>query len=342
MPPLRQLDDVGIYRVGWIAPLFIELAVAKASLDEKHAKPKNFRRLAEDTNAYTWGSIEGHCVVIATLGANTYGTVNASKVATSMRLSLPHLRVGLLVGIGAGLDVVRRDIRLGDVVISRPEGILGGVVQYDLLRNGNGPPERVGHLAKPPAALLQALGSMLATHELGEARTSELLEAIRERRPNIGQGYAHPGQQFDRLFRADSDHVAGAPDCSNCALNETIERPFTRARADPQIHLGIIASGNRLVSNAQERELLLTQLESGCICLEMEAAGVMDTFPCLVIRGICDYADSHKNDMWQRYAAATAAAAARELLTHLEADRVENTDPIRAVITGDQPPYNPQ
>jgi nucleoside phosphorylase len=46
----------------------------------------------------------------------------------------------------------------------------------------------------------------------------------------------------------------------------------------------------------------------------MEAAGLMDTFPCLVIRGICDYADSHKNGKWQPYAAATAAAYAKELL----------------------------
>jgi hypothetical protein len=46
----------------------------------------------------------------------------------------------------------------------------------------------------------------------------------------------------------------------------------------------------------------------------MEAAGVMNTFPCLVIRGICDYADSYKNKLWQQYAAATAAAYAKLLL----------------------------
>ena len=46
----------------------------------------------------------------------------------------------------------------------------------------------------------------------------------------------------------------------------------------------------------------------------MEAAGLMDTFPCVVIRGVCDYADSHKNKRWQRYAAATAACYCKELL----------------------------
>lgn len=46
----------------------------------------------------------------------------------------------------------------------------------------------------------------------------------------------------------------------------------------------------------------------------MEAAGLMNNFPCFVIRGICDYADSHKNKRWQAYAAVTAAVYAKEIL----------------------------
>ena len=53
----------------------------------------------------------------------------------------------------------------------------------------------------------------------------------------------------------------------------------------------------------------------GVLCFEMEAAGLMNSFPCLVIRGICDYADSHKNKKWQPYAAGTAAACAKETLS---------------------------
>ncbi len=49
----------------------------------------------------------------------------------------------------------------------------------------------------------------------------------------------------------------------------------------------------------------------------------MNNFPCLVIRGICDYADSHKNDQWQRYAAATAAAYARELLEYVPSEDLQ-------------------
>lgn len=59
----------------------------------------------------------------------------------------------------------------------------------------------------------------------------------------------------------------------------------------------------------------------------MEAAGLMDNFPCLVIRGICDYADSHKNKRWQPYAAATAAAYAKDLLMNLKTQGAEEPEP---------------
>jgi len=67
------------------------------------------------------------------------------------------------------------------------------------------------------------------------------------------------------------------------------------------------------MKDAQVRDHL-AQTED-VLCFEMEAAGLMDHFPCLVIRGICDYSDTHKNDLWQGYAAATAAAYAKELLS---------------------------
>jgi nucleoside phosphorylase len=62
----------------------------------------------------------------------------------------------------------------------------------------------------------------------------------------------------------------------------------------------------------------LSKVSGGALCLEMEAAGLANGFPCVVIRGICDYADSHKNDEWHPYAAATAAACAKELLTYMD------------------------
>jgi len=66
--------------------------------------------------------------------------------------------------------------------------------------------------------------------------------------------------------------------------------------------------------DAAERDRVSAEL-GGVLCFEMEAAGLMNSFPCLVIRGICDYADSHKNKRWQAYAAGTAAACAKEVLS---------------------------
>jgi hypothetical protein len=50
------------------------------------------------------------------------------------------------------------------------------------------------------------------------------------------------------------------------------------------------------------------------IGFEMEGAGVWDNIPCFIIKGVCDYADSHKNKKWQDYAAATAACGLRVFL----------------------------
>jgi nucleoside phosphorylase len=85
-----------------------------------------------------------------------------------------------------------------------------------------------------------------------------------------------------------------------------------RVTDEPQIHYGTIASGNQVMKDAGARDRLAQK--HGIICFEMEAAGLMDVLPCLVIRGICDYADSHKNKKWQGYAAIAAAAYAKELL----------------------------
>lgn len=90
------------------------------------------------------------------------------------------------------------------------------------------------------------------------------------------------------------------------------------------VHYGTIASGNQVMKNAHERDKASAQL-GGVLCFEMEAAGLMNTFPCLVIRGICDYSDTHKNDRWQPYAAGIAAAYAREVLSVIKPIEVADT-----------------
>lgn len=90
-----------------------------------------------------------------------------------------------------------------------------------------------------------------------------------------------------------------------------------RKSLEPVIHYGLIASGNRVIKDAEERDRISQDAE-GALCVEMEAAGLMNDFRCIVVRGISDYADSHKNDVWHPYAAAAAAGLTKEVLTYIQ------------------------
>jgi nucleoside phosphorylase len=123
--------------------------------------------------------------------------------------------------------------------------------------------------------------------------------------------FAYQGVDFDVLYNATYSHVSG-PTCDGCNKEEVVRRA-PRENTDVVLHFGTIASGNQVMKDGVTRDRLSMEL-GGILCFEMEAAGLMNNFQCLIIRGICDYADSHKNKGWQPYAAATAAACAKELL----------------------------
>jgi nucleoside phosphorylase len=69
--------------------------------------------------------------------------------------------------------------------------------------------------------------------------------------------------------------------------------------------------------------------ERDILCFEMEAAGLMNHFPCLVIRGICDYSDS------QGYAAMAAAAYTKALLYRIPPNKIEAEKKIRELLFSD-------
>ncbi|KAL0259731.1 hypothetical protein SLS55_005471 [Diplodia seriata] len=218
-----------------------------------------------------------------------------------------------MVGIGAGIPSSDRDIRLGDIAVSQPSGKSGGVVQYDLGKaKDSGHFQRLGSLNMPPQVLLTALAKLQAQHERAPSQLSRILEEMLTNNPFMATSYVYQGSQHDRLFEAGYRHIGGSS-CDMCDARKKIDRQ-PRAAPEPQIHYGVIASGNTLIKDGPTRDSIAQRIGEECICFEMEAAGLMNSFPCLVVRGICDYADSHKNDRWQRYAAATAAAYAKELL----------------------------
>ncbi|KAF5688598.1 monocarboxylate transporter [Fusarium denticulatum] len=146
---------------------------------------------------------------------DNYGTAKAATVAGNMVHSFLNIHIGIMVSIGGGVPTTRKEVRLGDVVVSHP---------------------------------------------------------------------GHP-------------------------LVQRLPRPS----AESNVHHGKVASRNQVIKHGKTRDRISNELSM--ICFEMEAAGLLAAnLPCLVIRGISDYAYSHKNDHWREYAAATAAAYTKKLL----------------------------
>jgi nucleoside phosphorylase len=290
------------FTVGWVCALPIELAAATEMLDEEYV---SFRD-EDDEDIYTFGRIADHNVVIACLPAGQVGTNSAAVVAIRLRLKFPSLRFGLLVGVGGGVPSQDADIRLGDVVISQPEKGRGGVIQYDFGKNTPDGFMPTNFLNTPPPILLSALTNLRANQFRQQSSLRRHLMNLRHI-PEFALENAGP----DHLFQASYRHKGGS-DCRCCSEHRTIAR-LPRKRREIAIHYGTIASGNQVMRDGKLRDTISAKF-GGVLCFEMEAAGLMNSFPCLVIRGICDYADSHKNKSWQPYASATAAACAKELL----------------------------
>ncbi|KAM0637065.1 hypothetical protein ACHAQF_009107 [Verticillium nonalfalfae] len=237
-----------------------------------------------------------------------------------MLRTFKSLRFGLMVGIGGGAPSSRHDIRLGDIVVSQPSGTTGGVVQYDRGMDGReGHFERTGSLNTPPKILLNALGRLQADHLTVDSRVPEFLSESLQKYPKMKKAFSFQGESNDCLFQAEYEHASDDSGCEQCDGTRAVQRD-ARDDTDTVVHYGTIASGNLVIKNASTRDRL--SRDFGVLCFEMEAAGLMQDFPCLVIRGICDYADTHKNKAWQGYAAAAAAAFAKELLSVIPPERV--------------------
>ncbi|XTI82278.1 hypothetical protein V2W45_1516396 [Cenococcum geophilum] len=289
------------FTVGWISALPVELTAATAMLDEKYDD-------SGYTTQYTLGRIGGHNVVITCLPAGQYGTNSAAVAATRMQSEFRALQIGLMVGIGGGVPSPEVDIRLGDAVISQPQAGYGGVVQYDYGKTGSGGLcTRTGYLNAPPDVLLTAISKLRSNISAGKSNPKVHLSPLAHL-PEFERRNAGP----DTLFQSPYSHIEG-PTCDRCRKDMVVAR-IPRESEEVVIHYGTIASGNQVIKDGLTRDKLSAEL-GGVLCFEMEAAGLMNSFPCLIVRGICDYADSHKNKKWQPYAAAVAAACAREILS---------------------------
>ncbi|XP_044724711.1 phosphorylase superfamily domain-containing protein [Hirsutella rhossiliensis] len=298
------MSDASIYTIGWISALRLESVAAQEFLDEEH-KAIEWQH-PDDGNHYTLGSIGKHNVVMAVLPTGDNGIAAATMVAKDLKHTFSNVRVCLMVGIGGGMPSDRHDIRLGDVVVSapsyhEPSGNHGGVVQYDYGKTIEARCFQSTHyLNRPPTALLTALNALQTRYERKgnniEASIGEIIKAS----PRLRKKYGRPDQSTDKLYSSRDRSLVDRPERGDDDDN-------------PAVHEGLIASAESFMENARVRDELAEELD--VLCFEMEAAGLMNTFPCMVIRGICDYADArwHVTE-WRGYAAMAAAAVAKDLL----------------------------
>ena len=298
--------SLGEYTLAWICALDVEMTAARAMLDVVHRSPPMPRN---NSNAYVLGSIGHHNIVVACLPMGQYGLINAAHVSASLHFSFPKLRAVFMVGVGGGaprLDVHQKvsseNVRLGDVVVG------SRIMQTDLGKYvANGAFQRTA-VPRLLHRWLAGLVSALSSHHYQTRRPKflSIIEGSAGRYPSLGRPSGS-----DDLFESSYVHQDNRPDCRECDRLKLVPRP-SRESNDPKVHYGAIASGNHVMRDGEVRDTFAKELD--VICFEMEAAGLGDALPCISIRGICDYADSHKNKQWQPYAAMAAAAYAKELI----------------------------
>ncbi|KAE8371058.1 nucleoside phosphorylase domain-containing protein [Aspergillus bertholletiae] len=271
------------YTVAWFAPLHFEASAGILMLDEHHQSPlpNEGQRLC-----YRFGRMGRTNVAIAFFPAGEIGIGVASYMASEIQRDLRNIKRGLLVGICAGIPRYGHDMRLGDVVVVTPADHNSGVYGYDMIKVE---PEQI--IPKqwqnaPDRHIRSAINGLRASRETTTRFRSNL---DRFRSINVSQRPVPPANVL----------------CGS----------FTQPR-EPIIHYGSILSGNSVIKSAKRRDELAR--EYNAFAIEMEAAGMMNTLSVAVIRGISDWADGEKNDVWQEYAAATAAAVAKELLAFLD------------------------
>lgn len=327
----RRRLTVEDYHVAWICAVRdLELLPARLMLDEGHLAPSYDTEHNEYT--YLFGEINRHNVVLATLLDSKNGNVNSGHLASQLFQTFPKIRIALLVGIGGGIPLnpphadPLQDIHLGDVVVGYPLSGNPPSIYYEYGRFKPGGREILnkGRMEDPDRRALSGLDTLTSDYEFDpeevRARFLEQLKRLRESKAH-GHKFQLPPPDSDKLFKADNHHQGDWGDCDGCHSLELVRRPLRQDedRETLVFHRGMIAIGNQVIQDGEEREKIRELCDGLARCVEMEAAGVEVNRKCLIIRGISDYADSHKNDEWRQCAAGHAAAFARQLLCTIPA-----------------------
>ncbi|KAG5821351.1 hypothetical protein H9Q74_008318 [Fusarium xylarioides] len=311
--PPRPSDRRG-FEIAIICALTLEADAIEALFDhhwEDDGPP--FDKEPGDPNAYSTGVIGRFNVVLAYMPG--MGKVNAATVASNCGKSFPSIKLALVVGICGVVPFspTKDEIILGDVIISN------GVIQYDFGRQFPEGLVRKDTLLDVPGrpnleirGVLAKLRGLRHRRQLS-AKIESFLDVLRQD-PELHAEY--PGSTEDKLFEATYRHADDQRTCEQArctgALVKRNRLSTTDAPPKHAVHFGLMASADTVMKSGEDRDRITST--DDVIAFEMEGAGVWDSFSCIIIKGGCDYADSHKSKVWQRYSAATAAACAKAFL----------------------------
>lgn len=321
-PPPRDRNG---FTTAIICALEVESDAVERLFD--HFWDKNgdrYGKAQSDDNSYRTGVIGNHNVVLAYMTG--MGKAEAAKVATSCRWSFPRIRLALVVGVCGGVPgSTDGGMFLGDIIIS------DDIVPYDFGKRYPGTFQRRDTKSRSSGdnevqAFLRKLRSPQGRENLLD-RTDHHLVDLRARTGD----YFLPPRRSDQLFEPKYHHKHHeSSNCIKCGDNKPCEeaqkatckelecdrkKMVIRSRSSQgkfNIHFGRIASGDTVMKSGKDRDRIAQKEE--VIAFEMEGAGIDGIMPFFVIKGVCDYADSHKNKLWQKYSAGAAASCMKSLL----------------------------
>lgn len=324
------------FTVAIICALTLEAEAVEETFDEIFDRfSRLYGKHRKDKNAYINGRIGTHNVVLAYVPDKAKRS--ATSVASSLPFSYPNIGLCLVVGVcgGAPRSPNNEQIFLGDVVMSN------AVIEYDLGVQLPGGFQRGTDINLVPGrpnreirSLLSGLSTIGARRQFHD-EMSQHLHSIQQR----NEKWRRPRFVDDIVFNASYHHkhhnpvsakclclggkvangickAALSKNCNDlgCDDNEISRRRHHTELDTMSIHIGAVASADTEMKSGEHRDTLIKS--EGVIGFETIGAGVWDIFPCIIIKGVCDYADSHKNSTWQAYAAATGSCAAKTFLEY--------------------------
>jgi hypothetical protein len=187
------------------------MSAVRYILDKEHQRLPN---KPGDPSRYILGRLSSHNTVLAWL-PEVQGKSAIVTVATNLDRTFPSIKWRFLASIGGGVPETTHDIRLGNVVVSMPEGTHGGVVQYDLRKDIDGGFRLKGFLSAPPTELTSAILEMKSDHRVKYNKVEYFISAMLQKGSGLDD-YRQPPITSDVLFAADYQHVPSRSTCEHC------------------------------------------------------------------------------------------------------------------------------